>query len=54
MITYRDMTFCDNKNCKKDCYRKLTKEVCKKANEFGLPISVAIFDCDEEDNENNI
>lgn len=50
MITYRDMTFCNNKECKKtNCPRMLTDEIIKQANEFGLPyLSVADFDCEDK------
>ncbi len=37
MICYRDMTFCQTKNCQHfgdDCHRSLTDEVMKKADKW--------------------
>lgn len=51
MITYRDMTFCVNKNCKKRCSKYLTPEIEQAAIESALPISVAemiCLDCGED------
>lgn len=48
MITYKDMTFCVNKLCRKDCNRRLTPEINKEAEENGLWLAVAVFDCEEE------
>ena len=41
MITYRDMTFCVNQQCKQKCDRRLTKQIEQDAN--GMPIAVADF-----------
>jgi len=39
MITYKDMTFCDFKDCQnKDCNRRLTEQIKRDAKAFGLPI----------------
>lgn len=51
MITYRDRTFCVNKECKKGCFRKLTPEIERAAEAFGLPIAVSEFICLEETEE---
>lgn len=52
MISYRDMTFCDSwGSCVKgdDCSRAITEDVLKRAEDIGLPLSVAIgFSCYEE------
>ena len=49
MLCYRDMTFCTNKECtNKECRRKLTEEICRQADEFGLPLCVADFNCKQE------
>ena len=49
MLCYRDMTFCTNKECtNKECRRKLTEEICRQADEFGLPLCVADFNCEQE------
>lgn len=48
MIVYKDMTFCSNRGCKKECRRKLTDEVLQEADSLGLWLSVADFDCGEE------
>lgn len=45
MITYRDMTFCVNKNCKKRCCRYLTEEIEKEAKEAGMLLAVAEMIC---------
>lgn len=51
MITYRDRTFCSNRECKRDCFRKLTPEIERAAEAFGLPIAVSEFICLEETEE---
>ena len=43
MIVYRDMTFCTAKCDSEKCFRKLTKEIIKQANDYGLPICQADF-----------
>ena len=45
MITYKDKTFCSNKDCSKfkNCERALTKEIQKKANAVGLLIMQCKF-----------
>ena len=52
MICYKDMTFCEDKECKHfgPCKRSLTDEVKQKADDFGLPVAVAMdkMDCFEE------
>lgn len=45
MITYRDRTFCSNRDCKKECFRKLTPEIEKAAELHGLPIAMSEFIC---------
>ena len=45
MITYRDRTFCSNRDCKKECFRKLTPEIEKAAEQYGLPIAMSEFIC---------
>lgn len=45
MITYRDMTFCVNEQCKNRCSRFLTPEIEKQAEEYGLPIAVSNMIC---------
>lgn len=54
MLTYRDRTFCNNKNCIKECNRKLTDKILKEAAECGMYVAVAVFDCstNEVNNEN--
>lgn len=51
MITYRDRTFCSNRECKRDCYRKLTPAIERAAEQYGLPIAVSDFICLEETEE---
>ena len=46
-ICYKDMTFCTNDKCKLECHRKLTEDIIKQANEFGLPLSLAMFDLEK-------
>lgn len=45
MITYKDKTFCVNKNCKNRCSRYLTEEIEKEAKKFGLPLAVTEMIC---------
>lgn len=45
VITYRDITFCINQNCKKRCNRFLTPQIEQKAQEYGLPLAVAELIC---------
>lgn len=52
MITYRDMTFCVNKECTKECKRRLTPQIEKEAEQFGLPLAIAEFMCNKEDKTN--
>lgn len=52
MLTYRDRTFCINKECKKECNRRLTEQIEKEASEFGMYVAVANFNC-EVDNDSN-
>ena len=47
MFTYRDRTYCVNKNCEKECSRRLTKEIEEQADLLGMPLAVAIYDCAE-------
>ena len=44
MMTYRDMTFCEQKDCKHfgACFRSLTDMVNQKAESIGLPVSVFV------------
>lgn len=41
MYCYKDMTFCDFKDCAKHkgCFRELTKKIEREAEKFGAPIS---------------
>lgn len=51
MITYRDMTFCCNQQCKKRCSRFLTPEIEKQAEAYGLPVAMSnmiCLDCGED------
>lgn len=51
MITYRDMTFCVNNDCKKKCSRFLTPETLHTAEQYGLPVAMSSFicmDCNED------
>lgn len=50
MICYKDMTFCANRNCEKDCKRKITEKVIQESNLYNLNLSVAGFVCNEENN----
>lgn len=52
MFTYRDMTFCNNRNCKKRCSRKLTKKIRKDAEALGMPIAIANYNCEDKDESN--
>ena len=49
MICYKDMSFCNRKDCyyfNNGCKRTLTDKVIKDAEKFGLPICTTIFeDC---------
>ena len=46
-ICYRDMTFCTNNKCELECHRKLADDIIKQANEFGSPLSLAMFDLEK-------
>lgn len=52
-ITYRDKTFCINKECIKECQDRLTPEIIKAAKEWwgkdDPPIAMADYDCDRKD-----
>lgn len=48
MITYRDMTFCVNKSCTKECKRRLTPQIEQAAEQYGLPIAMSEFICLDE------
>jgi len=41
MICYRDMTFCDYRDCKhwEECHRKLTEKIMKDADHIHIPIA---------------
>lgn len=45
MISYRDTTFCVNKQCKNRCHKFLTTEIMTAAKSYGLPIAVSEFIC---------
>lgn len=45
MITYRDMTFCINTECKNRCKRFLTPEIKQAAQRYGLPVACSEFIC---------
>ena len=49
MLTYRDMTFCVTKDCKKPCQRYLTKEIQEQADKAGLPIAIADYNCEADE-----
>ncbi len=53
MYTYKDMTFCANKNCpNKQCYRKLTDKIKKMSKLYKVPIAYSTeFKCIEKDDE---
>ena len=51
MTYYKDITWCANKTCIKDCLRKLTPQIEQEAIEGNWWLSVADFDCEE--NETN-
>lgn len=49
MPCYRDMTYCVNKVCKKECSRRLTpyiEEICK---DEGWWYAVADFNCEDKE-----
>lgn len=54
MYTYRDMTFCINKDCEKECSRRLTPEIILQARKYKVAISYADFKCEDKDNESNV
>lgn len=52
MFTYKDRTFCVNKDCKKVCRDRLTSKIEREAEACGMPIAYAHYECDKEkDNE---
>lgn len=53
MFTYKDMTFCTTKDCKKPCSRRLTDEIRHEAVSRGEWLAMANFNCEDKD-ENNI
>lgn len=53
MFTYKDMTFCTTKDCKKTCPRRLTDEIKNKAINRGEWLAMANFNCEDKD-ENNV
>ena len=54
MITYRDRTYCVNKECKKECSTRLTPEIEENARLAGMPLAVAEYDCGKEEDDSNI
>lgn len=52
MLCYKDMTFCVNTQCKRQCSRRLTQEVQAAAEKWWgsdqAPIAVSDFNCTEE------
>lgn len=50
-LIYRDRTFCTNRECKKECNRRLTCEIEETAKQFGLPLAVASFICLDKDED---
>lgn len=54
MFTYRDRTFCVNKECKKECLRRLTPKIEEDARLAGMPLAVAEYQCGKEDDDSNI
>lgn len=53
MNTYKDMTFCANKDCPNvQCYRKLTDKIKKMSKLYKIPIAYSTeFKCIEKDDE---
>lgn len=50
MWTYRDRTFCANKNCpNKQCYRRLTDEIKKLSKTYRIPVAYSYFKCEEKE-----
>lgn len=47
---YKDITWCVNKQCTKECDRRYTEEVAQEAKECGYLVCVSDFNC-EDDNE---
>ena len=54
MFTYRDRTYCVNKECKKECSTRLTPEIEENARLAGMPLAVAEYDCGKEEDDSNI
>lgn len=54
MFTYRDRTFCVNKECKKECLRRLTPKIEEDARLSGMPLAVAEYQCGKEEDDSNI
>lgn len=54
MLCYRDKTYCVNYKCKKKnkCKDYLTEQIKLDAERIGIPIAMANFDC-EENNESS-
>ena len=50
-LIYKDITFCTNKECKKECDRRLTCKIEEAAKQFGLPLAVASFICLDKDED---
>ena len=52
MICYRDTTFCVSPNCKNECGRQLTDEICEDACKWwgsdDAPIAMSTFCCDTD------
>ena len=48
MFTYRDRTYCVNKQCNKKCSLRLTPEIELRAELECMPLAVAQYDCDKE------
>ena len=53
MISYKDMTFCVNQNCKNKCRKFLTPEIEQAAKHFKMPLAVAEYQCGKEEGELN-
>ena len=45
MICYKDKTFCVSKCVNKDCQIRLTDKIKEDARDFGLPITMSDFRC---------
>ncbi len=47
MFTYKDMTFCANKKCTKECPRRLTPKIEETCKNEGWWYACAFFNCED-------